>query len=389
MQDDGRIDLAQEFFRRDMIGRHDRIGVVRAVALDMGDRLVDPVDHLGGDDRVEIFGRPILLGRRPDARIGGLRVRIAAHLAARIDQHADQRRKQLRRDRAVDQQRLGGAANPGAPHLGVENDRLGHSGLGALVDIDVAIAVEMGEHRHTRLGLHAGDEILPSARDDHVDRAREPLQHQPDRGAVAGRNELNRVPRQPGGPDAVDERRMNGPRRAEAVRAPAQDDGVAGLQAKRGGVGGDVRPALVNHADHAERRPHPLDSHPVGPVPGVDHGADGVLKTRNHVDAFGHRGDALLVEHQTIDEGGGRPAAARLGDVLGIGRKNCGCGRANGLPHRLERRVLVPGGGERKLARGRPRPAADIGHDADQVAAGFHSLQGHAHRRHSLVMIPS
>jgi hypothetical protein len=44
--------------------------MVRSVALDMRDRAVDAVDHLRGDDRIEIFRRPILLGRRLCARVG-------------------------------------------------------------------------------------------------------------------------------------------------------------------------------------------------------------------------------------------------------------------------------------------------------------------------------
>src|SRR5215510_7921598 len=56
VQHDRGIDLAQEFLRRRTVFRDDRIGMVGAVALDMPDRGVDAVDHLGGDDRVEIFG---------------------------------------------------------------------------------------------------------------------------------------------------------------------------------------------------------------------------------------------------------------------------------------------------------------------------------------------
>ena len=65
-------------------------------------------------------------------------------------------------------------------------------------------------------------------------------------------------------------------RRAQALGAAAQDRGVAGLQAERAGVGGDVRPALEDHADDAERRAHPADVQPRGPVPLGDHLPDRV-----------------------------------------------------------------------------------------------------------------
>src|SRR3954469_3648276 len=44
-------------------GGDDRLGMRRAVGLGVGDGGVKPVHHLGGDDGVEVFGRPILLGR--------------------------------------------------------------------------------------------------------------------------------------------------------------------------------------------------------------------------------------------------------------------------------------------------------------------------------------
>ena len=60
-------------------------------------------------------------------------------------------------------------------------------------------------------------------------------------------------------------------RRAQALRAAAQDRRVPGLQAERAGVGGDVRPALEDHPDHPERRPHPPDVQARRPVPFGDH----------------------------------------------------------------------------------------------------------------------
>src|SRR3546814_4491286 len=86
-------------------------------------------------------------------------------------------------DLAVDQDRLGRAADSGAAHLGVdrEADRLRR--IGGAVDIEMVDAVEMREHGHARFVLHARDEALAAARDDDVD---QPLraEHCADRGAV-------------------------------------------------------------------------------------------------------------------------------------------------------------------------------------------------------------
>ena len=53
-------------------------------------------------------------------------------------------------DGAVDQQRFRRAANAGAPHLGVQHDGARLFEIGLLMDIDVANAFEMREHRHAR-----------------------------------------------------------------------------------------------------------------------------------------------------------------------------------------------------------------------------------------------
>jgi hypothetical protein len=55
------------------------------------------------------------------------------------------------------------------------------------MDVGVADAVEVGEHRHARIGLHPRDQALAAARHDHVDQARR-RQHRADRRAVLRRH---------------------------------------------------------------------------------------------------------------------------------------------------------------------------------------------------------
>src|SRR5256885_15562439 len=91
VQDDRGIDLAEKFLRCGAILGDDRVGVMRAEALDMGDRAIDAVDYLGRDDGIEILGRPVLLARRLDALVGRARRLVAAYLAVGVKQHGDQR----------------------------------------------------------------------------------------------------------------------------------------------------------------------------------------------------------------------------------------------------------------------------------------------------------
>src|SRR3954454_12778078 len=50
MQHDRGIDLVEKFARGGLVLRHDRVGVVRAMIVNMRDRFVDTIDDLGSDD---------------------------------------------------------------------------------------------------------------------------------------------------------------------------------------------------------------------------------------------------------------------------------------------------------------------------------------------------
>src|SRR3546814_6994800 len=59
---DSGIDLVHEADRRRGIFGDDSLGVVRAVAIDVGDGVVEILDHLHRDDRRQVFGLPVRLG---------------------------------------------------------------------------------------------------------------------------------------------------------------------------------------------------------------------------------------------------------------------------------------------------------------------------------------
>ncbi len=81
----------------------DRVGVMRSITPDVFDRGGNPVDHLRGNDRVEIFGAPVLFGGRLHAFVGGERGLVAADFTSRVDQHLDQRFKMCRGAVSIDQ----------------------------------------------------------------------------------------------------------------------------------------------------------------------------------------------------------------------------------------------------------------------------------------------
>ena len=101
-------------------------------------------------------------------------------------------------------------------------------------------AFKMREDGHARLGLHARDEAFAAARHDDVECAVKPREHLADGLARGEGHARDRRFGQAGRFEAGDETGVDRRRRAEAVRAAAQDRGVAGLEAERAGVGGDV-----------------------------------------------------------------------------------------------------------------------------------------------------
>ena len=262
---------------------------------------------------------------------------VAAHLAACFEQRLYQRGQDIRRGRRIDEQRFRRPAHAGAAHLGVEHDAHRHVEIGVTVDVGVAEALEVREHRHARLLLHALDQALAATRHDDIDGAVEAAKHVADGGAVGCRHELDRRLGQAGALEAGDERRMDRQRRVEAFRSGAQDRRVAGLHRQRAGVGGHVGPAFVDDADDAERHAHALKAQAVRPRPFGQHRAHRIGQRGNLLDALGGRCDARLVEQQTIDERGRPSGGARGFHVLGIGGEDGRCRPTQRIGSRTQR----------------------------------------------------
>ncbi len=118
-----------------------------------------------------------------------------------------------------------------------------------------------------------------------------------------------------------EQRGVDGARGAMAVGAAAQDRGVAGLEAQRAGIGRHVGAALVDDADHAERRAHALDRHAVRPLPSSTCTLPtGSLSVGDHLEALGHRPDARGVSRLSRSRNAPVDAGRlRLGDVGVVG----------------------------------------------------------------------
>ena len=158
----------------------------------------------------------------------------------------------------------------------------------------------------------------------------------------------------------------------QRLRAAAQDAGVARLDAERRSVCRDVRPRLVNDADHAERHAHARDLDAARLLAPVGDGADRVGQGGDFFDATRHLLDERRREREPVDEGGIAPVRARLRDVAGIRREDLRLARANLVRHGGERAVLGLARGARHLARRRARRHAERAHRLRYVKLLLH-----------------
>jgi hypothetical protein len=99
--------------------------------------------------------------------------------------------------------------------------------VGVAIDVDVAVAFEMPDHRHARFLLHALDQTTSAARHDDVDGVGHVREHMTHRRPVGGRHELNRGLRQISGAQTGDQASVNRAARIRALGAAAQNDCVA------------------------------------------------------------------------------------------------------------------------------------------------------------------
>ena len=150
----------------------------------------------------------------------------------------------------------------------------------------------------------------------------EALEHFTDRGAIGRRHELDRGCRQFG------LRRGRRSRQAWIARAEwklseplRKIAALPDLRQRRAGIGGDVRPAFVDHANDAQRRAHALDLELVRHTPFRDRVADRIGQLGNGLEALPPwRRHAWCIEGEAVDECVGAAGILGGGEIEGIGR---------------------------------------------------------------------
>ena len=260
--DDRPVDLARNCSATSHRPRDDRFGMTRAMTLDMGKRFIETVNHLAPRARRQDIRRPS--PRRSPARCAdpAHAPRIAAQLATGIDQPAPPRPC---------------GCGKRASSSSVSIDPQIRRRILALSAI--ARAISGSRTRGHRCGRSPRDGRAPAPA------------HRPARGRPGSCRRAARSRRSCLQPASIG-RPQHGPWSAPAgwpqreargaqsldqqaesqcsndrLAAAAQDRRIGRPQAQRAGIGGHVRTALVNDADHTERHAHALDPQAVGPRP--------------------------------------------------------------------------------------------------------------------------
>ena len=319
--------------------------------VDVLDGLIEVGDDFDRDNRCEELGRVVFVAGGDsvlDQRPG---LFATAHLYTLGRQHCGNGQQEARRAGAGDEQRFGGVAGAVALGLRVLDDGERLVRVCFVVKIDMAVAVEVLDHRYARFGQQARDQPLATARDDHID----VLAHgdQVANGGAIGRvDDLHRVRRQARRRQPFVDECRDCAIATDCFRAATQDRRVAGFQAERRSVGGDIRTRFVNDADDSKRYAHLADLDAARAELEVADLADRIRQRGDLFDTLGHRLDAFLGQRQTVEHRGFESGSTCGFHVLLVGGKQFRRFAPDGGGNGAQRAVLAVAVGTGDVTRG-------------------------------------
>ena len=222
---------------------------------------------------------------------------------------------------------------------------------------------------------HGADQLLAAAGDDHVDVLLK-LEQLVDRFPIGQGDDLNRrLGERVIAEDALEDS-ADGQVGEYRLRAAPQDDGVAGLEAEGGRVGGDVRAGFVDDPDHPEGNPHPADGQAVRPLRHGRHLSHRIGQGGHLAQPLGDSPDGLLREREAVDHRPGKAEGAGAGDVPGIfPHEELPVGK-EGVGHRdkrpvLDLRVRAWQGRRRRVSPAGPSPPSVIRYWSCRLTLNF------------------
>ncbi len=255
----GRVDLGREAARRRVVGGDDRVGETRAVAAD--ERRSRRRSSRRPSRRESDRGTRCPNRRRSRASRPARWRRVSA--SPRISTPAAARRPAIAgRKRAATSRWTSrfsiALQTPGRCALAFMQIRSASRQVGGAVDVEMADAAEVLDHRDARALGDRADQLLAAARDDDVDVVGSGgAGRGPPRGRWCGRARSRRAAAL-----VAASLRTSAIRQLvrNASRPPRRTTAFPDLRQSAGGVGGDVRPRLVDDADRRRAAPAPARS---------------------------------------------------------------------------------------------------------------------------------
>ncbi len=369
---DGAVEPVEKALRGGVVFGQDRLGVLAAVAADVVDGLIHPVDQFRCDDHVEELAAEVVrlcLDGPGDLQKFALGPDFDTGFQQVLDQHGPVLGVEL----PVDQQAFGGPADAGAAGLGVQDHAAGLVEVGVAVGVDVADSFEMGKNRDARLALDEADKAAASPGDDDVDVLRG-LQHRRHHLAVAGGHELDRGGGKVGGFQPVEHAGMDRLGGLIAFAAATKDDGIAGLEAEGTRVGSDVGAGFVDHAHDTQGGGDALDVKAIGAVPFGKDAAHRVLLFGDLAQRVDNPAQAAVVKAQAVAHRQGDPTLVGGVEIEGVGVENLLPTPPDGISRSDQGGGFPFRGGTGEFRRCRAGLLADLGHQVGELAVHCASL---------------
>ena len=108
----------------------------------------------------------------------------------------------------------------------------------------------------------------------------------------------------------------------ETLRPAAQDCRISRFEAQRRCISRNVRAALVNDSDHAERYAYPSYRQAVGPLPFGEDLTQRIRQPGDGLHGGSHCLDSSLIKHQAIEHCAAQPPLLGFAHIGGVRRQD-------------------------------------------------------------------
>src|SRR5690606_18149877 len=213
--------------------------------------------------------------------------------------------------------RLHGVAHAVAVGFGVEGYAKGFVQIRLIVDIHMADAVQVLDHRHTGIAADALNQTFTTTRHYYVHKLRHGNQFA-HRSAVGGFYHLHHLGGQASGLEPLLQAGGDSAVGVNGFTTATQNGGVARLEAEAGSVDSHIGPGFVDDAHHTQRHAHLAHLNAGGAVVEVGDGAARIWQGSNLAQAFDHAVDGGRLKGEAVEHGGIQTIGSTGGQVFGV-----------------------------------------------------------------------